>query len=84
MLKKIASFLDDALIMVGTMIGLYVFFTGLVGLLFNVLDYSFDEIGINVAYAIFGLVVILVVNATLRKAFVDKVKEFFKKSDKAN
>ena len=84
MLNKIASFLDDALIMVGTMIGLYVFFTGLVGLLFNVLDYSFDEIGINVAYAIFGLVVILVVNATLRKAFVDKVKEFFKKSDKAN
>ncbi len=81
MLKKIAEFLDDLWIMAGTMIGLYLLFSGFIGLIFDVLiDKIFNEIVFQIAYILTGLIIIFIVNGPLRKTFIDKIKGFFKKN----
>ena len=81
MLKKIAGFLDDLWIMAGTMIGFYLFFSGVIGIIFDVIiDKIYDEVIIQVAYVLIGLMVVFVTNGTIRKTVIEKIKGFFKKN----
>lgn len=80
MLKKIGGFLDDLWIMAGTIFGLYLFFSGITGFIFDVIiDKIYDEMIIQIAYVFSGLIIIFVTNGTLRRTAIDKIKEFLKK-----